>query len=33
LSDRLGSYQQLKSKLARDQATYNQFSATIPAST
>ena len=30
LSDRLGSYQQLKSKLARDQATYNQFSATIP---
>jgi len=30
LSDRLGSYQQLKSKLARDQATYNQFSETIP---
>ncbi|HEX4139103.1 MAG TPA: polysaccharide biosynthesis tyrosine autokinase [Candidatus Methylacidiphilales bacterium] len=30
LSDRLGSYQQLKSKLARDQSTYNQFSANIP---
>ncbi len=30
LSDRLGSYQELKSKLARDQATYNQFSANIP---
>jgi succinoglycan biosynthesis transport protein ExoP len=30
LSDRLGSYQELKSKLARDQSTYNQFSANIP---
>jgi capsular exopolysaccharide synthesis family protein len=30
LSDRLGSYQELKSKLARDQATYNQFAANIP---
>jgi succinoglycan biosynthesis transport protein ExoP len=29
-SDRLGSYQELKSKLARDQSTYNQFSANIP---
>ncbi len=29
-SDRLGSYQELKSKLARDQTTYNQFSASIP---
>jgi capsular exopolysaccharide synthesis family protein len=30
LSSRLGAYQEIKSKLARDQATYNQLSATIP---
>jgi capsular exopolysaccharide synthesis family protein len=29
-SDRLGSYQELKSKLARDNGTYNQLSAEIP---
>jgi polysaccharide biosynthesis transport protein len=30
LGERLGSYQELKGKLARDQATYNQFSTTLP---